>query len=170
MTPPKPTHGRPPRKCRFAAEPLERRVMLAADVVINEIMYHPFSPANPSAVAEGEEYIELFNKGNAAANLSGWHFDRGIDFTFGVGTLAAGAYLVVAADLGKFAGKYPGVGNVVGAWTGRLSNSGEEIRLVNSAGGTVDSVTYADSGDWAAREHSRGVSLVENLTRDLRIT
>src|SRR5258705_437905 len=58
----------------------------------------------------------------------------------------------------------------VGGWTGRLSNSGEEVRVVDQNGGTVDSVTYADSGDWAAREHSRGVSLVENLTRDLRIS
>src|SRR5205814_10604847 len=110
MKPLKPTAGRPPRKCRFAAEPLERRLMLAADVVINEIMYHPFSPANPSAAAEGEEYIELFNKGNAEANFSGWHFDRGIDFTFGGGMLAAGAYLVVAAHSVSFAAKYPGVG------------------------------------------------------------
>jgi len=41
---------------------------------------------------------------------------------------------------------------------------------VDNVGGTVDSVTYADEGDWAARENSRGVSLVENLTRDLRIS
>src|SRR5258706_7508339 len=151
MKPAKPPRRRPLRKCRFAAEPLEARLMLAADVVIDEIMYHPFSPANPSAAAEGEEYIELFNKGNAAANLTGWHLDRGIDYTFSSGTLAAGGYLVVAANLGKFAAKYSAVSNVVGPWTGQLSNSGEEIRLVNSTGGTVDSVTYADSGDWAAR-------------------
>src|SRR5207247_35009 len=67
--------------------------------------------------------------------------------------------------LGEFAAKYPAVDNVVGPWTGRLSHSGEVIRLVDSAGGTVDSVTYADSGDWAAREHSRGGSWVETLTR-----
>ncbi|HEV8290785.1 MAG TPA: lamin tail domain-containing protein, partial [Tepidisphaeraceae bacterium] len=151
-------------------ERLESRLMLAADVVINEIMYHPFSPSNPSAADQAEEYIELYNKGNASANLTGWHFDRGISYTFSGGTLAAGGYLVVAADLGKFGAKYPGVSNVVGGWTGRLSNSGEEIRLVDNVGGTVDSVTYADEGDWAAREHSRGVSLVENLTRDLRIS
>src|SRR5439155_222683 len=88
MKPPKPTYRRPPRKCRFAAEPLEARLMLAADVVISEIMYHPFSPANPSAAAEGEEYIELFNKGNAAANLTGWQLDRGIDYTFSGGSWA----------------------------------------------------------------------------------
>src|SRR5947208_17102944 len=96
-------------RLRQGLERLESRLMLAADVVIDEIMYHPFSPANPGAAAEGEEYIELFNKGNAAANLSGWHIDRGIDYTFSGGTLAAGGYLVVAADLAKFGATYPSV-------------------------------------------------------------
>jgi hypothetical protein len=144
-----------------ALEPLESRLMLAADVVISEIMYRPLSPANPSAAAEAEEYIELFNKGNAAANLTGWHIDRGVDYTFTGGTLAAGGYLVVAADLAKFNAKYPAVSNVVGGWTGRLSNSGEEIRLVDQNGGTVDSVTYADEGDWAARR--KGVFKTQNV-------
>src|ERR1051325_11735081 len=132
-------------------ERLESRLMLAADVVIDEIMYHAANAATPGQAAIGEEYIEIYNKGNASANLSGWKFDHGIDYTFGGGTLGAGGYLVVAADLAKFNAKYPGVSNVVGPWTGTLSNSGEEIRLVNATGGTVDSVTYADSGDWAAR-------------------
>src|SRR5881392_2423108 len=129
-------------------ERLEPRLMLAADVIINEIMYHAMNPAAPGQAAIGEEYVELYNKGNASANLAGWHFDHGIDYTFSGGSLSAGQYLVVAADLAKFAAKYPAVSNVVGPWTGKLSNSGEEIRLVDSTGGTVDAVTYADEGDW----------------------
>ena len=42
--------------------------------------------------------------------------------------------------------------NVVGGWTGRLSNSGETIELVNPEGGRVDRVRYADEGDWAVRQ------------------
>src|ERR1051325_4681516 len=141
-------------------ERLESRLMLAADVVIDEIMYHAANAATPGQAAIGEEYIEIYNKGNASANLSGWKFDHGVDYTFGGGTLAAGGYLVVAADLAKFTAKYPGVSNVVGPWTGRLSNSGEEIRLVDQNGGSVDSVTYADSGDWAARR--KGIFPTQN--------
>ncbi|HEV8379411.1 MAG TPA: lamin tail domain-containing protein, partial [Tepidisphaeraceae bacterium] len=151
------------RRSREAArgvERLESRLMLAADVIINEIMYHAANPATPGQAAIGEEYIELYNKGNQSANLTGWHFDRGIDYMFGGGTLAAGAYLVVAADLTKFNAKYPGV-IAVGPWTGRLSNSGEEIRLVDNVGGTVDAVTYADEGDWAVRR--KGVFSTQNV-------
>ena len=157
----KPAVGRPSPNCRLNAERLEPRLLLAADVIIDEIMYHAANPATPGQPAIGEEYIELYNKGNAAANLAGWHFDRGINFTFAGGTLAVGGYVVVAADLAKFGAKYPGVSNVVGSWSGLLSNSGEEIRLVDSNGATVDSVTYADSGDWAVRR--KGVYPTQNV-------
>src|SRR6185369_1037857 len=47
--------------------------------------------------------------------------------------------------------KYPGVTNVVGGWTGHLSNSRNKIKLDNATSNTVDTVEYADEGDWAAR-------------------
>jgi len=40
---------------------------------------------------------------------------------------------------------------VFGPWTGMLSNSGEQIRLVDLAGETVDKVK---SGDWADRREA----------------
>ncbi|MHC4745170.1 MAG: choice-of-anchor X domain-containing protein, partial [Planctomycetota bacterium] len=50
-----------------------------------------------------------------------------------------------------FNAKYPGVTNVVGGWDRKLSNSGEEIELVDNAGVLVDALEYADQGDWAVR-------------------
>src|SRR5947209_4119849 len=47
------------RLARF--ERLELRAMLAADVIINELMYHP------SSGDIGEEYIELFNRASGPA-------------------------------------------------------------------------------------------------------
>src|SRR5690349_16607192 len=43
-------------------ERLESRLMLAADVVIDEIMYHAANAATPGQPAIGEEYIEIYNK------------------------------------------------------------------------------------------------------------
>ena len=126
-------------------QPLEPRRLLAADVIITEIMHHPI-PYEP-----GTEYIELHNRGDAPANLNGWRFSKGVDYTFGNAVLGAGDYLVVAGDLGRFQAKYPGVVNAVGGWTGRLSKSQEEIELRDSLGQSMDSVTYADEGDWADR-------------------
>ncbi len=129
-----------------AAVPLEARVLLSAsDIVVNEIMYN-------SATAETtDEYVELFNKGTTAVDLTGWRLTKGIDFTFGSASLGAGQFLVVAANLTRFAQKYPSVSNVVGNWTGHLSNNADTIELQNNLGQQIDEVDYASDGEWAQR-------------------
>src|SRR5687767_1708971 len=109
-----------------------------ADVVINEVMYHPASKNSQ------EEFIELYNTSSQAVDLTGWRFTKGISFTFPQLTiLGPGSYLVVAADAARFQAIYPGVSDVVGPWRGTLSNNGEEISLANAAGQKVDSLRYA---------------------------
>lgn len=125
---------------------LESRVMLSAnDVVINEIMY------NSASLETADEYVELYNKGTTPVDLTGWKLSKGADYTFGARTLGAGQYLVVAADLARFAQKYPTVGNVVGPWTGHLSNNADSLKLSDAAGNQIDQVDYASDGDWAVR-------------------
>ncbi|HPD47710.1 MAG TPA: lamin tail domain-containing protein [Anaerohalosphaeraceae bacterium] len=121
------------------------------EILITEIMYHPFNAAHPLVEDIGEEYIEIHNPGPAAVSLAGWRFTDGVDFTFPAVTIGPGQYLVVASDTVKFAAKYPNVTNVVGGWDGRLSNSGETIELTNAAGRVIDRITYADQGEWARR-------------------
>ncbi len=120
--------------------------LLRADVVINEIMFHP------SSEKTAEEFIELHNNGATPANLDGWRITSGVSFTFPNVTLAAGGYLVVAADGAAFRAKYPAVSTVVAGWTGRLSNSADSIVLRDNRGVKIDQVDYADDGDWAVRE------------------
>lgn len=117
-----------------------------ATVLISEIMYHPAS----ENIAE--EFIELYNPGPTNETLTGWSFAKGVQFTFPAVALGPGNYLVVAADLATFSAKYPGVTNVIGNWTGRLSNSHETIELQDADGGKRNSVAYADEGDWATRQ------------------
>ncbi|MHB8521724.1 MAG: lamin tail domain-containing protein [Limisphaerales bacterium] len=115
----------------------------AQPVVINEIMYHPASE-NPK-----EDYVELLNHDTNTVKLDGWQFTKGISFTFTNRTLAPGAYLVVAADLASFTGKYPTVTNVVGNWQGNLGISGDDLELSDAQGRRVDDVPYSREGDWA---------------------
>ena len=115
------------------------------DVVINEVMYHP------SSELDAEEYIELYNNGDAPVNLTGWQFSEGIDYSFSNVTIDSGQYLVVAADVSAFKAKYPSVTNVVGGWIGKLSNNSEDIELLNNLGVRIDRLDYADQGDWATR-------------------
>ena len=122
------------------------------EVMISEIMHHPGHEENtPENI--GEEYIELYNDGEEPVGLLGWRFTNGVNYTVTDDIiLGVDQYYVIASDANAFLAKYPGVTNVVGGWEGRLSNSGEEIELVDSAGVLVDIVRYADQGDWAIRE------------------
>jgi hypothetical protein len=115
-------------------------------IVISEIMYHP------SSENVLEEYIELQNTGGTSANLTSWKFTKGVDFTFPNVSIPAGGRLVIAANLATFNSKYPSVLNVVGGWTGSLNNDSEQIELEDANGKQVDSVRYADEGDWAVRQ------------------
>jgi len=125
-------------------------VAARADVVINEIMYHP------SSENVLEEYIELHNSGTNSVNLTGWEFTKGVSFAFTNVVMAPGSYLVVAANRTAFLAKYPGVANVIGDWTGALRNGGEKIQLDNVQGQTEDEVPYANEGGWGTRR--RGFS------------
>lgn len=146
------------RKCR-AIEPLETRSMLAADVIITEIMYHPQSE-DPR-----DEFIEIYNAEPTAVDLSGWKFSDGVDFTFPLGkTLGPNQYLVIAADTSRFEVNYPSVDNFVGGWSGALSNGGERIVLEDASGDSASSFTYADEGDWALRRDLNNFSGYDGWT------
>ncbi len=122
-------------------------------LVINEIMYHP-----PLDERSGE-YIELYNRGSADVDLSGWRLTEGVDFVFPVGTsLAAGGCLVVAADAAWMTATY-GAMPVIGDFQGQLSNSGEKIRLVDANGNLANEVDYRTGGSWPELADGGGSSL-----------
>jgi hypothetical protein len=135
----------------------------AQSVIINEIMYHP------SSESPLEEYIELWNPNATNVNLTGWRLAGGVDFAFPSNTtIAANAYLVVAAHKARFQAKYAGVGNVVGDWIdvrvnnlngynltnylNVLSNTRNTVNVRDGNDQLVDTVSYADEGDWAVRQ------------------
>lgn len=112
-------------------------------VVINEVMYHP--PEDSDRL----QFIELFNPTKQSIDLSGWYFDKGVRLKLPEGTkLAAGAFLVVCKDREAFSENYTASIPAIGDFKGRLSHSGERIRLVNASGETVDELAYKDGKDW----------------------
>lgn len=124
---------------------LNTNAVWEGNIVINEIMFHP------TTEQIADEWIELHNRGVSAVNLSGWRLNRAVDFVFPNVNLPAGGHLVVAADVPAFNALYPGVTTVVGGWTGRLSNSRDDIELEDATGKQIDLVSYADQGEWATR-------------------
>ncbi len=121
-------------------------------IVISEIHFHPASGD------ELDELMELHNKGTRKANLKGYVFTKGVDFTFGDVSIEPGAYLVVARDAARIASKY-GITNVAGDWDGLLDDGGETIRLKDPTGMTVDEVHYDDGGLWPRAADGYGNSL-----------
>jgi len=82
----------------------------------------------------------------------------------------------VAANLTAFKAKYPTVANVVGGWTGELANTGETIELVDARGNVLDSVEYADEGEWSvrtlrpSRQRPSGLDLVQRTRRRRQVS
>ncbi|HTD65517.1 MAG TPA: lamin tail domain-containing protein [Candidatus Limnocylindria bacterium] len=138
-------------------------------IVINEIMYHPITED------DGDEFVEIYNRGPGAVNIGGWRFSDGIDFTFPTNTMIiSNAYIIVAKNLVRLRSNY--AANVLngtnsfGDFAGTLANSGERIALsmpddniVTNLDGTLatnrfyivkDEVTYGKGGgglwgDWS---------------------
>src|SRR6185295_4181499 len=90
-------------------------------VVFNEIMYHP--QTNEAVL----EWVELYNQQAVDMDLSGWSLANGIDFTFAEATvIPGGGYLVVASSPDTLRAA-TGISNLLGPFTGRLSNTGEKL-------------------------------------------
>ena len=150
-----------------------------ADVVIDEVMYHP--------VDVNDEYIELFNPTDQSIELARSagtaRLTGGIDYVFEPGTvLEAGARLVVVgfdpvvetSRLDAFAAAYggdtwmPGV-TIVGPWLGSLGNAGERLALEMPQASDdrndpvawviVDEVIFGDVSPWPSQADGQGDAL-----------
>ena len=111
-------------------------------------MYHPGSDNLL------ESYVELYNPGATAVDLSGWKFTKGLQFEFPTNaSIGANSYLAVAADGAAFARKYPGVTNFVAGWLAPMSS---HVVLADATGAVVSEVSYSNDGDWAARVLTSG--------------
>ena len=139
-----------PGHTRDAANDPSARI---TDIVINEIMYD--APSDQ----RNAEWIELYNRGGSAIDLSGWSFTSGINFDFPPGTsIDADGYLVIAADAACFTDSYGAI-PVLGDWGGRLSDSGELLRLEDANGNLADEVDYLPEGDWPNMADGDGASM-----------
>ena len=114
-----------------------------AKLVISEIMYNP-----PEAGTDSLEYIEIYNADTVTVDLDGYTFDDGVNHTFTSGdTIGAGQFRVIAVDTTALRNVF-GYSTAFKWSSGGLSNSGEDITLVDAFNRTVDSVDYDDASIW----------------------
>ena len=140
-----------------------------AEVVLNEIMYHPISGS------KNEEYVELYNPGTNAVNLTGWKLDGGISYTFSQ-TLSANGYLIVPRDRDTLALLYPDQASLMtDSYSSSLNNTRDTVTLskpVNVMNTSdpenpvavqkntiIETVTYRNGGEWGPLADGGGSSL-----------
>jgi hypothetical protein len=105
-----------------------------------------------------ENWIELFNKGDANVDLGGWKL-KPVRFVFPTNTtIAAGEYLVIAENGLSLAARYPGI-RIIGDFKNKLSHSSDNIFLEDPSGNPADEVRYYDSAPWPEFADGQNASL-----------
>lgn len=103
---------------------------------------------NPASGNQDEEYLELINTNDYAADISHWKLTGGVRHEFPAGTvIVAGGSLYLSPDVRVFRQRAisptGGEGNFVqGNFKGHLSNGGETLELEDADGRVVASMSY----------------------------
>lgn len=131
-------------------------------VVINEIHYHPATDPDELNDIDDHEFLELHNPGDTAVDLTGYTIGPVLDPAFILdaplsGVLAPGAYVILAPTGADTFGQWGVV--PIGTYTGKLSNGGELVELLDAADIVVDSVEYDDKTPWPTSPDGNGPSL-----------
>ncbi len=125
-----------------------------AQVVITEIMYNP-----PESGVDSLEFIEVYNNSTASVNMTDWKLEFGtFSFTIPSLTVGAGQYQLFSVNASAMQNNF---GKSSIQWTsGALSNNGTSIRIKNSGGALIDSLTFDDVAPWPTSPDGLGYSLV----------
>ena len=119
----------------------------------------PFVPGKPFSSSD-RTWIEIYNRDDQkSVNLKGWRFDDGFEFSFSEDTiLGPQEFLVLSEDPNELKAYHPEI-RIVGGIKGRLSRSGERIKLVDARGNPADEVHYFDGGRWPGKADGGGSSI-----------
>ena len=126
-------------------------------IVINEINYNSLDTYDPG------DWLELYNPNEFPVDMSGWIFrDSNIAHAFvfpDAYVLAPGAYEVICANRSLFSQIFPDISPYPADMDFGLSGSGELLRLIDSTGIVVDSLSYDDMLPWPEEADGSGSTL-----------
>lgn len=114
------------------------------DIVINELHYNPCGAQGTDA---DFEFIELFNQGTTAVDISGWEI-TGFEYTFpALSSIAPCEYIIITANAASYTGNGYQVFETAVPTAG-LNNTGELVTLLDDLGNVIDGVSYSSSAPW----------------------
>ncbi len=127
------------------------------NIVINEINY------NSVSFFDSDDWIELYNSGSYAVDLSGWLFKDGNDnhiFQIPNNTyLLPKKYLIISRNYNAFRQYFPEIEGIIGDFAFGLSNNGDTVRLYDSNNNLVDFVAYDINLPWPILANGTGASI-----------
>ncbi|MBN2476227.1 MAG: lamin tail domain-containing protein [Pirellulales bacterium] len=136
----------------------------AASLVISELNYNPYAPADGDDAYDNDdfEFIELVNTSGQTIDLSGVHFAEGVVFDFfgsAVTALAPQQRAVIARNTAAFQLRYGTGITLAGQYDGQLDNDGDRITLRDWQEAPIVAFRYNDGGNWPGRADGNGASL-----------
>lgn len=121
----------------------------AGDIVINEIMY------DLSGSDTDREWVEIYNKGSSAIDLSNWRFQEGatkhlLNSYQGGLIINANSYAVIVDKPETFLVDNPGLSGMIIDSSFDLKNDSEALKILESSDAIIssDEITYQSS--WGA--------------------
>ena len=140
---------------------------VAGDLLVSELHYHPADPTpdelsvDSTFKASDFEFIELLNNSEQSLNLTGLAVAGEVRFSFLTDTdktLDPGERFLLVRNARAFATRYGEKISTGGVYSGKLSNGGGRLQIVDQGGKTILELHYLD--DWHPTTDGRGFSLV----------
>ena len=134
------------------------RLQTPADAItISEINY------SSDEVYPAGDWIELYNYGQTAKDLTGWYLtdsDKTHKWVIpGAVFLQAGESLVLASDQSKFSFVYPNVKNVLGSFGFRLGSPTDSVQIFDRKDQLIAGVKYSNLSPWPTGAYDQGMTL-----------
>ena len=127
------------------------------DLVISEIFYYW-----PNGFTQETKFIEIYNRGSQAINMSGLEVDGNMYFMFDTNfSLQANDYVLLVQNIDSFNLAFPNVTNpnVFEWFGGNLNLGGQTVEILNTYSIPVNSVSYTNQLPWNPLAGSGGFSL-----------
>ncbi len=133
-------------------------------LLLTEVHYNPEDPPDGSSYDNDDfEFVEFKNISQETINLNAYELDGGVEFLFeggGVTLLEPGEYVVVVRNREAFASRYDtNAMHLAGEYDGKLSNSGENVRM-EFYGRKLFDIAYNDARGWPPAADGGGPSLI----------
>ena len=137
------------------------------DLLISELHYHPSDPSldelttDPTFKSSDFEFIEVLNFSQKTLNLSGLTITGEVRFSFLENdnkSLSPGERVLLVRNPKAFAARYGANISIGGVYSGKLSNGGGRLEIVDQSGKLIFELNYQD--DWIPATDGRGFSLV----------